>query len=87
MLAQAFTSRVAGSLRGPRYHHDRRETAERRGMAPKPSGGQKLKVLCLHGYAQNAEFFRQRTGSIRKNLKSTCEFHFLDVPHRPRTPG
>ena len=56
-------------------------------MAPKPSGGQKLKVLCLHGYAQNAEFFRQRTGSIRKNLKSTCKFHFLNVPHRPRTPG
>ena len=41
----------------------------------------KLKILCLHGYAQNAEFFRQRTGSIRKNLKSTCDFHFVDAPH------
>jgi predicted esterase len=41
----------------------------------------KLKILCLHGYAQNADFFRQRTGSLRKNLKSTCDFHFLDAPH------
>ena len=46
---------------------------------PANSNGRKLKILCLHGYAQNAEFFRQRTGSIRKNLKSTCDFHFLDV--------
>ena len=48
---------------------------------PANSNGRKLKILCLHGYAQNAEFFRQRTGSIRKNLKSTCDFHFLDAPH------
>ena len=48
-------------------------------MHPKSSDGRKLKILCLHGYAQNAEFFRQRTGSIRKKLKSTCDFHFLNV--------
>ncbi len=48
-------------------------------MPPKPLDKRKLKILCLHGYAQNAEFFRQRTGSIRKNLKLMCHFHFLDV--------
>ena len=48
-------------------------------MPPKPLDKRKLKILCLHGYCQNAKFFRERTGSIRKNLKSTCDFHFLDV--------
>tara|TARA_B110001452_G_scaffold248669_1_gene235607 strand:- start:412 stop:1113 length:702 start_codon:yes stop_codon:yes gene_type:complete len=46
---------------------------------PPPSA--KLNILCLCGYAQNAEFFRSRTGALRKALKSTCEFHFLEPPH------
>ena len=44
----------------------------------------KLKLLCLHGYAQNGQFFRERTGAVRKQLKSVCEFTFLDAP-RPAT--
>ena len=49
-------------------------------MAPPPPED-KLKVLCLHGFTQNAEAFRARTGSVRKNLKSRIEFVFLDGPH------
>lgn len=41
----------------------------------------KLTVLCLHGYLQNAEVFRSRMGSTRKALKSRCEFVFVDAPH------
>ena len=41
----------------------------------------KLKVLCLHGFTQNAETFRAKTGSVRKNLKSKVEFVFVDAPH------
>ena len=41
----------------------------------------KLKVLCLHGFTQNAETFRAKTGSVRKSLKSKVEFVFLDAPH------
>lgn len=66
----------------------------------------KLKMLCLHGYLQNAEvcmvghhlsiiltsilfvihnafpkIFRSRMGSMRKALKSKCEFVFVDAPH------
>lgn len=41
----------------------------------------KLKVLCLHGYLQNAEVFRKRTGALRKALRSRCEFTFVDAPH------
>ena len=33
----------------------------------------KARVLCLHGYAQNGAFFRQRIGSLRKALKSVVE--------------
>ena len=39
----------------------------------------KLKVLCLHGYAQNAEIFRDRSGGFRKPLKkSMYEMHYVD---------
>lgn len=41
----------------------------------------KLKMLCLHGYLQNADVFRSRMGSTRKALKSRCEFVFVDAPH------
>ena len=34
----------------------------------------KLRVLCLHGFTQNGETFRQRTGSIRKQLKKKIDF-------------
>jgi len=38
-------------------------------------------VLCLHGYMQSAEVFRNRIGSIRKGLKSQAEFVFVDAPY------
>lgn len=41
----------------------------------------KARILCLHGYAQNGAFFRQRTGSLRRALKKDVgEFVFLDAP-------
>jgi hypothetical protein len=44
-----------------------------------------LRVLCLHGYVQNASIFRQRTGSLRKALSSRVkEFVFIDAPHDAR---
>ena len=41
----------------------------------------KARILCLHGYAQNGEFFRSRTGALRKALKAVADFHFIDAPH------
>ncbi|KAK6628573.1 hypothetical protein RUM43_002388 [Polyplax serrata] len=41
----------------------------------------KLKILCLHGYRQNATKFRSQTGALRKNLKNVADFHFLSAPH------
>ncbi|CAK9023982.1 unnamed protein product [Durusdinium trenchii] len=39
-----------------------------------------MRVLCLHGYLQNGDVFKQKTGSLRRVLKG-CEFTFLDAPH------
>lgn len=41
----------------------------------------KLKVLCLHGYRQNAAIFRERTGALRKLIKREAEFIFVTAPH------
>jgi hypothetical protein len=38
-------------------------------------------VLCLHGFTQNGRVFRERTGSVRKALKSRVDFVFVDGPH------
>ncbi len=46
------------------------------GGAPK-----KLRLLCLHGYAQNANFFSSRTGAVRKGIKALADVHYLDAPH------
>lgn len=50
----------------------------------------KLKILCLHGYRQNAQSFRERTGAFRKIpiIKKHTELVFVSAPNRvpPLTP-
>ena len=41
----------------------------------------KLRVLCIHGYRQNANSFRERTGALRKLMKKQIDFVFLSAPH------
>ncbi|XP_035695440.1 esterase OVCA2-like [Branchiostoma floridae] len=44
-------------------------------------GGKKLlKILCIHGYRQNAQTFRERTGAFRKILKKHAELVFVTAP-------
>ncbi|OMJ13553.1 Ovarian cancer-associated gene 2 protein-like protein [Smittium culicis] len=38
------------------------------------------RVLCLHGYSQNAARFRNSMGAIRKALKNEIEFVYMDAP-------
>lgn len=38
----------------------------------------KLRVLCIHGFVQNASIFRSKTGSVRKAMKG-CDFEFLEA--------
>ncbi|XP_013585590.1 PREDICTED: rhodanese-like domain-containing protein 6 isoform X3 [Brassica oleracea var. oleracea] len=41
----------------------------------------KLRILCLHGFRQNASGFKGRTGSLAKKLKNIAELVFIDAPH------
>ncbi|XP_022931639.1 rhodanese-like domain-containing protein 6 isoform X1 [Cucurbita moschata] len=41
----------------------------------------KLRVLCLHGFRQNASSFKGRTASLAKKLKTMVEFVYVDAPH------
>lgn len=41
----------------------------------------KPKILMLHGYRQNESTFRERTGGLRKSLKSYFEFVYCQSPH------
>lgn len=45
-----------------------------------------MRILCLHGYRQSGQGFRQKTGAFRKLLKSMpsgrpLHYDFLDAPH------
>ncbi|GAV85729.1 Rhodanese domain-containing protein/FSH1 domain-containing protein [Cephalotus follicularis] len=41
----------------------------------------KLRILCLHGFRQNASSFKGRTASLAKKLRRIAEFVFIDAPH------
>ncbi|KAL6531438.1 hypothetical protein OROMI_027801 [Orobanche minor] len=41
----------------------------------------KLRILCLHGFRQNASSFKGRTSSFAKKLKNIAELIFVDAPH------
>jgi hypothetical protein len=32
-----------------------------------------VKILCLHGYMQNAQILRRKTGALRKKLQNIAE--------------
>ncbi|XP_021772439.1 rhodanese-like domain-containing protein 6 [Chenopodium quinoa] len=57
-----------------------------------PGSSKKLRILCLHGFRQNASSFKGRTASLAKKLKSLAEFVFVNAPHelpfiyQPRKP-
>eukprot|EP00040_Diaphanoeca_grandis_P006162 m.36242 g.36242 ORF g.36242 m.36242 type:complete len:242 (-) comp17304_c0_seq2:61-786(-) len=42
----------------------------------------KARLLCLHGYQQNGALFKNKTGALRKALKSRCDCVFIDAPYQ-----
>ena len=42
--------------------------------------GRKLKVLCLHGYRQNAVSFREKLGAFRKLVGKRVDLVFFSSP-------
>ncbi|KAJ2001187.1 Ovarian cancer-associated protein 2 [Coemansia thaxteri] len=43
--------------------------------------GKLFRVLCLHGYTQSAQRFRERTGPFRRGLKNEVELVYVTAPH------
>ena len=43
---------------------------------------QKLKILVIHGYRQNADVFRAKTGSFRKMVHKWAQFNYVTAPHK-----
>ncbi|CAO2832520.1 unnamed protein product [Amaranthus hypochondriacus] len=46
-----------------------------------PGPLKKLRILCLHGFRQNASSFKGRTGALAKKLKSLAELVYVNAPH------
>ncbi|KAI9096161.1 serine hydrolase FSH [Phlyctochytrium arcticum] len=42
---------------------------------------ERLRILCLHGYTQNADVFRKRIAVVTKDLKKLADFVFISAPH------
>ncbi|XP_048756066.2 esterase OVCA2-like [Ostrea edulis] len=40
-----------------------------------------LKILCIHGYRQNNQSFRERTGAFRKVVKKIADLVFISAPN------
>ncbi|KAH8053021.1 hypothetical protein JL722_9684 [Aureococcus anophagefferens] len=52
-------------------------TRQHQNIGTETNHPQKLRLLCLHGYAQNANFFSSRTGAVRKGIKALADVHYL----------
>ncbi|KAI8743701.1 ovarian cancer-associated gene 2 protein [Biomphalaria glabrata] len=46
------------------------------------ASNKRLKILCIHGYRQSGQTFREKTGSLRKLLKNHAEFVYITAPHK-----
>eukprot|EP00798_Chlamydomonas_sp_ICE-L_P016257 gene16257-22433_t len=64
----------------PSYHSSSSSSGSMSSTDDRSAPGTKLRLLCLHGYLQNAEIFKSRIGSLRKGLKSRAVFEFMDAP-------
>jgi hypothetical protein len=42
--------------------------------------GNKLKILCLHGFGTNKEFMKMQTQALTKDFEEIAEFIFVDGP-------
>ncbi|MED6128349.1 Rhodanese-like domain-containing protein 6 [Stylosanthes scabra] len=76
-----------GELKTPLEGADLQNSSSHATVSPQmPKGddvrpSKKLRILCLHGFRQNASSFKGRTSSLAKKLKKIAEFVFVDAPH------
>ena len=41
-----------------------------------------MQILCLHGYRQSGDVFKQKLGALRKALKKHAELVFVTAPNK-----
>jgi hypothetical protein len=64
--------------REAKLRKQQQQRAKLRGSAP--SQMRRLRVLCLHGYAQEAQGLRSKSGSLRRAAKGCADFVFVESP-------
>ncbi|GER44001.1 rhodanese-like domain-containing protein 6 [Striga asiatica] len=79
MLEEEFHDHNINADRSIQAHLSSCAGGEHHPTTTKPT--RKLRILCLHGFRQNASSFKGRTASFAKKLKNIAEFVFLDGPH------
>lgn len=53
----------------------------------------RVRILCLHGFRQNADLFKAKLSKLVEETKDIADYVFLDAPHtlpllyRPRNEG
>eukprot|EP00397_Hematodinium_sp_SG-2012_P048782 GEMP01056032.1.p1 GENE.GEMP01056032.1~~GEMP01056032.1.p1 ORF type:complete len:203 (+),score=31.41 GEMP01056032.1:134-742(+) len=45
------------------------------------------RIVFIHGHGQNAETFRQKTGSIRRNIKKSFDIDYIQAPYTLKECG
>ena len=50
------------------------------GLQPQP--GRRLRILCLHGFRQNAHTFKGRNAGLIRRLSGIAELVCVDAPHK-----
>jgi len=75
----------SSSSKGQRSGASDDKTKKRSPPPPKvdmsPLAEKPLRILCLHGYRQNDNLFREKLGAFRKMVGKYCQFTFVRAPH------
>ena len=62
----------------------KKESKKKRGNSkskPQEEKKRKLRVLCIHGYRQNAKTSKEKLGSFRKLVSKFADLDFITAPH------
>jgi len=78
---QSSNESISNNSGNESSHKNQNKKKNKQKKAPKaPEVTKKLKILCLHGYAQNLKIFQKRTAVLKKALKSIAELYYVAGP-------
>lgn len=80
-LALRMLSRTHAVSAGPAESRREEKKKKEKKAKVQPPAASKLRILALHGYEQDSEILRHKSGALRSHVKAVAEFEFLDAPH------